>query len=328
MNDQTKGDLTKPQDTTAGPPAEKPKSQLTGLSVNVEDLSQAVKFAELMARSRQAVPKAFREEPGLCFAIVCKAMAWKMDPFAVAQNAYVVNDQVAYMAQIIKAAVDMHAPLEEPLDISFVGDAGDLQCVVLGKVITNTGQTVEREYISPRLRDIKVKNSPLWANDPEQQLGYYSVRSWARRHAPAILMGVYDKDELDQEIDQNRQARSPRRSNWQEKIDGPRMTIDYADQNTSSAPERDTQKGEAVAEGEEDQAPTSSPEASREFSAQAVIIRFKQALAEANSDDAANALFDELIGSEDWSDLSEEEQEEIREALNAKTNGYIEGEVA
>jgi len=41
-----------------------------------------------------------------------------------------------------------------------------------------------------------VKNSPLWKSDPDQQLGYYSARSWARRHFPELLLGVYTQEEM------------------------------------------------------------------------------------------------------------------------------------
>lgn len=50
---------------------------------------------------------------------------------------------------------------------------------------------------SPPLGQITVKNSPLWKTDPDQQLAYYTGRSWARRYAPEMLLGIYDVDELE-----------------------------------------------------------------------------------------------------------------------------------
>jgi hypothetical protein len=41
-----------------------------------------------------------------------------------------------------------------------------------------------------------VKNSPLWKGDVDQQLFYYSVRAFARRHFPDVMMGIYTVDEL------------------------------------------------------------------------------------------------------------------------------------
>lgn len=41
-----------------------------------------------------------------------------------------------------------------------------------------------------------VRNSPLWEQDPRQQLAYLCVKRWARLHAPDVLLGVYTPDEL------------------------------------------------------------------------------------------------------------------------------------
>ena len=41
-----------------------------------------------------------------------------------------------------------------------------------------------------------VRNSPLWEQDPRQQLAYLCTKRWARLHAPDVLLGVYTPDEL------------------------------------------------------------------------------------------------------------------------------------
>ena len=53
-------------------------------------------------------------------------------------------------------------------------------------------------YSSPRVGQITPKNSPLWKSDPDQQLCYYSIRAWARRHMPGVLLGIYAVEELQQ----------------------------------------------------------------------------------------------------------------------------------
>ena len=53
-------------------------------------------------------------------------------------------------------------------------------------------------YTSPPVKQIPVKNSPLWKGDPQQQLGYYSARAWARRHFPELLLGVYTREEIEE----------------------------------------------------------------------------------------------------------------------------------
>lgn len=65
--------------------------------------------------------------------------------------------------------------------------------------VTGTLDGTECVYETPPIGSITVKNSPLWKSDPRQQLGYFAARSWARRHCPEVILGVYDRDEV-QEI--------------------------------------------------------------------------------------------------------------------------------
>jgi len=155
---------------------------------------EVVSFAELMSRSQHAIPKHLRGNPGACMAITMQALRWEMDPFAVAAKAYSVNDMIAYEAQLIAAVVHTRAPIRRRPDYAFTGSGADLRCIVSCEM--QDGST--KVYESPRQGDIKTKNSPLWQTDPQQQLGYYSIRSWARRHTPEVLLGVYAPDELDE----------------------------------------------------------------------------------------------------------------------------------
>ncbi len=56
------------------------------------------------------------------------------------------------------------------------------------------------EYITPPLKLITPKRSPLWESDPRRQLSYYARRAWARLFTPGVLLGVYDVDELEGRI--------------------------------------------------------------------------------------------------------------------------------
>jgi hypothetical protein len=66
--------------------------------------------------------------------------------------------------------------------------------IVTGRV---KGDKEDCEITTPTVAEIKVKNSPLWTSDPDQQLAYYGSRAWARRHTPDVLMGVYDVEEFE-----------------------------------------------------------------------------------------------------------------------------------
>lgn len=161
-----------------------------GFRLVPQNLAEVVKFAEVMARAGIALPSHLQNNPGACMAVALQALGWEMDPFAVAQKSYVVNNRIAYEAQLIAAVVNTRSGIKGRLKYAYEGEGPTLKVFVTG---TLDGE--ECEYESPMLKDIKTKNSPLWAQDPKQQLGYYGSRSWARRHCPEVILGVYDRDE-------------------------------------------------------------------------------------------------------------------------------------
>lgn len=158
-----------------------------------KDMSQVLEFSKLMAVSRQAVPKHLRDQPGMCMAVTLQALNWRMDPFQVANKSYSVNDRVAYEAQLIQAVIEQRAPIKGRIKGKYIGEGDARQCV-LRVISAEDGEEIE--YTSPKIADIKVKNSPLWKTDPDQQLWYYSARAMCRRHFPDVLLGVYEKEEI------------------------------------------------------------------------------------------------------------------------------------
>ncbi len=162
---------------------------------------EVMDFAKLMAMSDKAVPKDFRGNAGMCLAITMQAIEWRMSPFQVANKAYAVNDRIGFEAQLIHAIIEARGPLKERLNCEYSGEGATRQCKVTGKFLDGS----ERFYESPMIKDIKVKNSPLWSADPDQQLWYYSSRAWARKWCPDVILGVYSKEEIEDGID----AREP-----------------------------------------------------------------------------------------------------------------------
>ncbi|MCC3246726.1 recombinase RecT [Methylocystis sp. WRRC1] len=153
---------------------------------------EVVAFADLMARSDIAIPKHLRNNAGACMAVTMQALRWELDPFAIANKSYFVSDRIAYEAQLIAAVVVTRAPIKRRPDYFFTGEGPTLRCRVSVEMLDGS----VKEYESPPFAAITTKNSPLWKSDPQQQLGYFSIRSWARRHAPEVLLGVYTPDEL------------------------------------------------------------------------------------------------------------------------------------
>lgn len=164
-----------------------------GRGINFENALQVSEYAKLMSSARAGIPAHFRGDPGSCLAVIEDALRFGFSPFQLARKAYFVNDRVAYEAQVIYAIVLRYAPIRRRPTITYSGEGVNRRC----KVVAEDNDGVLVEYESPPIKDIKVKNSPLWVSDPDQQLHYYSTRGLARRHFPDILLGLYDREELE-----------------------------------------------------------------------------------------------------------------------------------
>lgn len=158
------------------------------------NFGEVVAFSEIMARSQHAIPRHLRDVPGACLAVTMQALRWELDPFLVASKSYNVKDIIAYEAQLIAAVVHTRAPIKSRPNYAYSGEGADRRCTV--SAVFEDG--IERSYESPRIGDITVKNSPLWKSDPDQQLGYFSIRSFARRYCPEVILGVYTPEEAEQ----------------------------------------------------------------------------------------------------------------------------------
>jgi len=167
------------------------------LTFRPDNMESAIRYAELMAMSDIAVPAHLRKNPGACMAISQFAWRIQMDPYAVASQSYAVTNKagersLAYMAQLVAAVVNTNAPVKQRPDIQWTGSGSTLVCTVTAEF--NDGKVAP--YESPAFDSILPKNSPLWETDPRRQLGYYSIRAWARLHCPEVLLGVYSGDEM------------------------------------------------------------------------------------------------------------------------------------
>lgn len=168
--------------------------------------AQMQDFASAMSKAEQMIGKPFRNSPGACLAILTQAMRWGMDPYAVSQKAYVSASDadiaqgkgaIAYEGQLIAAVVQKLAPLQKRLRCEYEGDGDERRIIVTGWLV---GEDEPFEYRSPtvaKLRKPLGKGSPLWYDDPDQQLWYYGVRGWARKWTPDVILGVYSRDEMD-----------------------------------------------------------------------------------------------------------------------------------
>jgi len=164
-----------------------------GGAMNFATMTDIMEFAKLMSISQVAVPKHLRDNPGACLAVVIQSSEWQMSPYAVANKSYSVNDRLVYEAQLVSAVILRRAPLKGRIKYEYTGDKEKRVCTV--SCVTTDGETIT--HSSPCFGDITPKNSPLWKSDPDQQLGYHTVRAMCRRHFPDVLLGVYTMDEIE-----------------------------------------------------------------------------------------------------------------------------------
>ncbi|OQM40169.1 RecT family recombinase [Citrobacter braakii] len=167
-----------------------------------EGMDRLVRFATLMADSKATVPQHLAGKTADCLAVTMQAAQWGMNPFAVAQKTHVVNGTLGYEAQLVNAVVSSSNLLATRLNYRWDGDWSKVN----GKSdkspsLTVTVSAVLKGEAEPRELTISmaqagVRNSPLWEQDPRQQLAYLCVKRWARLHAPDVLLGVYTPDEL------------------------------------------------------------------------------------------------------------------------------------
>lgn len=286
-----------------------------------KNFGEIVAFSELMARADCAVRKHFRNNPGACMAVTLQAMRWQMDPFAVANKSYFVNDQLAYEAQMLGAVIIKRAPIKGRPKYRYEGEGQNLKCFV--SVVTVDGDVIEHE--SPRICDIKTKNSPLWAADPRQQLGYFTLRAMSRLHFPDIILGAYDPDEIvesqpmktipDQSAGQNLAARLAANAQAQEK---PPRAFDpaFVEREIAGevAPAHDAQTGEITdqeaTKPASAQAQTSAGPSAEELAARAQALKeAKQREAEQKAREEADAAA--RAQSEANAALEQQQDEEI-----------------
>lgn len=195
MTDTNGTDLPEPEVRTIKNDAREAAALIpvTQRGVEPQDFAQVVDRAKYMATAKEAVPVHLRNNIGMCIAIQEMAMEFGMRPYGVANLCYVVNNRLAFEAQLMVAVINKHAGLKERLRPIYEGEGDNLVCIIRGQF---TDEVTPCEYTSPAIGTITPKNSPLWKTDPPRQLFYYSARAFIRMFAPQVMLGIYGRDEI------------------------------------------------------------------------------------------------------------------------------------
>lgn len=215
-------------------PVENGASFTTSISMvfNGQMLDQLTIFANLMADSTITIPTHLARRPADCMAIIMQAMQWGMNPYAVAQKTYVVNGVLGYEAQLVNAVITSSDTIKGRFHYEYGGDwskctrtqeitepkTGKTGAYTVTKrvrawsdedeegLFIRVGAIIKGEHEITwgepiYLSSIAIRNSPLWATNPKQQIAYLGVKYWARLYASAVILGVYTPDELEQRVE-------------------------------------------------------------------------------------------------------------------------------
>lgn len=208
----------------------------SALILDAVSMASIMELATMMAKGRSTVPEHLRGNASDCAAVIMQAMAWQMNPWAVGQKTHLVNGVLGYEAQLVNAVIvssgatlgrfhyDWFGPWDKIIGKTKVikmpakdgkqayefrvpdyslADEDNLGVRVWA---TLKGE-VEPTALELLLVQAAVRNSPLWASDPKQQLAYLAVKRWARLYAPDVVLGVYTPDELEQTAPARRTTR-------------------------------------------------------------------------------------------------------------------------
>lgn len=169
-----------------------------------KDYGQAIDFCRLISQARSGIPGFLRGNPADCLVVTTQAMRWRLDPTWTMQHAYVTKDGalLSYDSAVHSAILLASGKLAGRPRYTYTGKGEERQCKVIAAIV---GETEPFEYETPPIKTCRpprndkgqVMGSPLWDKDPDQQLGYYAVRNWGRRHMPELMGGVYDRDEIE-----------------------------------------------------------------------------------------------------------------------------------
>lgn len=175
------------------------------ISITDQDqMNSLLSFSKIMATSVCTIPKHFHGKEGDCMAVIMQAARWGMDPYQVASKTHVVNGNLGYEAQLVNAVVSSSTAIVGGFEIEYDSDEWKNStdpkawCRVGAIKKGDTGITWGQK-VYPAKQD--VKNSPLWKTDPQQQTAYLAIKKWARLHTPAVLLGVYTPDEMEEKAE-------------------------------------------------------------------------------------------------------------------------------
>jgi hypothetical protein len=162
------------------------KSDSNQVWLDSEKYDQAFKAAAIFAKS-SLVPSAFRGKIEDCFIVCQMAFRVGIDPMMALQNMYLIDGRPAMSAQLAIALANRSGRLDRPITYEMSGQGAELRCVATSAV----AGTEIRAMAGMELK----RNSPAWAQQPDQMLRYRAALKLIRSTIPDAIFGLHSVEE-------------------------------------------------------------------------------------------------------------------------------------
>jgi len=178
--------------------------------------------ASYIARAEGVTPKHLIGKNEACFAVVSRALTWRLDPYAVACATYQTpGGQVGFYGSLCQAIIENSGRLVGGVRFQHYGDWSKIANKFRIATSSNGGKYPVSDWkpedevglgveVSAQIKgeaDRRVmrfdliqaypRNSTLWATDPHTQIQYTAVRRFATSTVPTLFLGVPFEGEQD-----------------------------------------------------------------------------------------------------------------------------------
>lgn len=248
-----------------------PASSSPALMIMLNDkmFDRAKMIAGYLSKAEGFVPRHLVGKSEACFAIVTRAITWKLDPYAVAQSTYQTpGGVIGYEGRLCQAILENSGQVEGGVQFKHFGDWTKVQAkfamktgssgkqfpapawkaededglgVIVSAQIAGEAEPRKLEFL---LKQAFPRNSTLWATDPMTQICYTAVRRFASVATPHLFMGIpFDREDMSYVGPDNARDITPdrpKRSDYEgdEKVEA---KADKAEPENAPEPEQDVE---------------------------------------------------------------------------------------
>lgn len=165
------------------------------LAILPQNTNEAMQLANVMAQGGIMMPAHFKNDVASCMGLVIQAGLVGISPFALAQKTHVIQGRLCYESQLIIALVQQSGAIRGAFRYEYKNEGTDsLECRC-GAVLNGDDSITWGSWLS--IKNVQVKNSPLWKTNPAQQLSYLQAKNFSRLYCPGAILGMYSDDEFE-----------------------------------------------------------------------------------------------------------------------------------